>query len=60
MTSIRIAIASVLAAAAMFTGAAIAHHDARPAGYSQRTVVASPVLCCDECDGEDLTASLTH
>ena len=48
MTSIRIAIASVSAAAAIITGAAIAHHDARPAGDSQRTVVASPVLCCDE------------
>jgi hypothetical protein len=44
MTSTRIAIASLLAAAAVLAGGAIAQHDA----VSHATVVASPVHCCDD------------
>ena len=45
MTSIRIAVASLLAVAAMFAGGALVQHSA-PAGASHKTVVADPIPCC--------------
>ena len=45
MTSIRIAVASLLAAAAMLAGGALVQHNA-PAGASHRIVVADPIPCC--------------
>jgi hypothetical protein len=45
MTSIRIAIASLLAAGAVLAGGAVAHNDAAvSAGH--RIVVADPIPCC--------------
>jgi hypothetical protein len=46
MNIIRIAIASLLAAGTMLAGGAVAQHSAA-ASISHKTVVASPVLCCD-------------
>lgn len=46
MTSIRIAVASLLTAAAMFAGGALVQHNAAVSA-SHRTVVADPILCCD-------------
>jgi hypothetical protein len=45
MTSIRIAIASLLAAGTLLAGGAVAQH-AAAARASHQTVVAGPVLCC--------------
>ena len=49
MTSIRIAIASLLAAGTLLAGGAIVQHSAS-AGISHRTVVASPIPCCGDPD----------
>lgn len=46
MTSIRIAIASLLAAVAVVAGGALAHHDAAPSA-SHKVVVAGEIECCD-------------
>jgi len=45
MTSIRIAVASLLAAAAMLAGGALVQHNA-PVDASHRIVVADPIPCC--------------
>jgi hypothetical protein len=45
MTSIRIVIASLLAAVAMLAGGGLVHHDAAPSA-SHRTAVAGVVDCC--------------
>lgn len=45
MTTVRIAIASLLAAGALLAGGTIAQHNSST-GISHRTVVAGPVLCC--------------
>lgn len=50
MTSIRITIASLLAAGTLLAGGAVLQHNISVT-MSHRTVVASPVLCCDD-DGE--------
>jgi hypothetical protein len=47
MTSIRIAVASLLAAAAIVAGGALVQHTAAVSA-SHRTVVADPILCCDD------------
>jgi hypothetical protein len=47
MTSIRIAIASLLAAGALLAGGALAQHDAA-ASVSHAVVVAGPTPCCEE------------
>jgi hypothetical protein len=47
MTSIRIAVASLLAAAAMFAGGALVQHNA-VVSASHRTVVADPIPCCED------------
>jgi hypothetical protein len=47
MNSIRIAIASLLAAAAMLAGGAVIHHDATPRA-SHKIVLADPILCCED------------
>jgi hypothetical protein len=47
MTSIRIAVASLLAAAAMITGAALVHHNAAPS-ISHKIVMAGPEPCCED------------
>jgi hypothetical protein len=46
MTGIRIAVASLLAAAAMLAGGALVQHTA-PVGASHRIVVADPIPCCE-------------
>ncbi|HKD87926.1 MAG TPA: hypothetical protein VKB62_05295 [Streptosporangiaceae bacterium] len=46
MISIRIAIASLLAAGALLAGGVLAQHN-QAASVSHKTVVAGPVLCCD-------------
>jgi hypothetical protein len=46
MTSIRIAIASLLAAGTLLAGGALAHHDGA-ASVSHKIVVASPEPCCE-------------
>jgi hypothetical protein len=45
MTSIRIAVASLLAVAAMLAGGALGQHSA-PAGAHHRIDVADPIPCC--------------
>ena len=45
MNIARIVIASLIAAASLLTGGAIAEHSA--ASMSDKTVIASPVPCCD-------------
>ena len=47
MTSIRIALASLLAAGALFTGGALGYHNAA-ASVSHKVVVAMPEPCCDD------------
>ena len=47
MSSIRIAIASVLAAGAVLAGGALVHHNAA-ASVSHKVVVAGPTPCCDD------------
>jgi hypothetical protein len=47
MTSIRIAIASLLAAGALLAGGALAQHNA-PVSASHSVVVAGPTPCCEE------------
>jgi hypothetical protein len=47
MTSIRIAIASLLAAGALLAGGALVQHNAA-ASVSQKVVVALPEPCCDD------------
>ncbi len=49
MTSIRIAIASLLAAGALLAGGAVVQHNVSVT-MSHKTVVASPVGCCGEPD----------
>ena len=46
MTSIRIAIVSLLAAGALLTGGTLVHDNAA-ASVSHKIVVAGPVLCCE-------------
>lgn len=46
MTSIRIAIASLLTAGVLFGGGAILQHSAA-ASISHKSVVAGPIECCD-------------
>jgi hypothetical protein len=48
MTSVRIAIASLLAAGALLTGGAVAQHSAAAMTISHKTVLAGPVECCDD------------
>jgi hypothetical protein len=50
MTSIRIGVASLLAAAAMLAGGALVQHKAAPS-VSHKVVVAGPITCC----GDDAT-----
>jgi hypothetical protein len=45
MNIARIVIASLFAAASLLTAGAMAEHSA--ASMSHKTVIASPVLCCD-------------
>jgi hypothetical protein len=47
MTSIRVAIASLLAAAAMLAGGALVQHKAE-ASVSHKVVVAGPITCCED------------
>jgi hypothetical protein len=47
MTSIRIAIASLVAAGALLAGGALAQHNAG-ASVSHTVVVAGPVACCGD------------
>jgi len=49
MTTVRIAIASLLAAGALLAGGAVAQHSAS-ASISHKTVVAGPVECCQQGD----------
>jgi hypothetical protein len=46
MTSIRVAIASLLAAAAMLAGGALVQHS--EASVSHKVVVAGPITCCED------------
>lgn len=49
MTSVRIAIASLLAAGALIAGGAVAQHSPA-ASMSHRTVLAGPAPCCSDPD----------
>lgn len=49
MTSVRIAIASLLAAGALIAGGAVAQHSPS-ASMSHRTVLAGPAPCCSDPD----------
>ena len=50
MTSIRIALASLLAAASLLAGGAIAAQHSASVSISHKIVVAGPVTCCEDPD----------